>query len=147
MPIELLYSQSALFTLAFSSLLALMCSCWPVDIVNSVSHVNRLSILYSFLVCLPSFPVFVKSFLCCHVQPISVLPPLCDLSGWCNAITHSMFGQDLSPICLTYSLFLSANLGFRLSGHLECHSCRKHCCCSDYTCACNSCQVVPVVGA
>ena len=48
----------------------------------------------------------LKDFLCCHVQPISVLPLCVTYSGG-NAITLSLFGQDLSPICLTYSLPVS----------------------------------------
>ena len=32
---------------------------------------------------------------------------VCDLFWRCNAISLSMFGQDLSPICLTYSLPVS----------------------------------------
>lgn len=84
-----------------------MCSCWPVDIVNSVSHVNKLSILYSFLVCLPSFLGFIKrlfvlvrttnfcvTYLC--VWPILAVQCHKSLTVWTRFITDL---SHLLPSC------------------------------------------------
>lgn len=83
-----------------------MCSCWPVDIVNSVSHVNKLSILYSFLVCLPSFLGFIKRHFCagtynqflCYLCVWPILAVQChkSLNVWTRFITDL---SHLLPSC------------------------------------------------